>query len=329
MRRMFGSRFRPFLRGACAALVLCVPALADQQADASRLVLRDGFEGRDFAPGGGLFYKDNPEQRAGRVSFRQGRSQAGRGTLTLTVLPSCAARAEACSERAEVWERPDVLAPYDRAVWYGFSMYLEDPLPQDDGRYVMAQWKREILPEAHGDYSPFLALRLYGGRLGVTVETDLVESFPIGGPRRPDGCLAGEARVLSRPNVRQTRALVAIENGSSPASYPAYFDSCAPGITVIHHADLPHAQQGWIDFVVRSQPGPGGDGHVEIIAQGVRVATVTGHIGHRGPGLDRNQYFKFGPYRAPNHGPWTVSYRDFRRGPRCTDVIRIGQCPAE
>jgi len=48
-----------------------------------------------------------------------------------------------------------------------------------------------------------------------------------------------------------------------------------------------------------------------------------------GPGLDANQYFKFGPYRASGQLPWSVSYDDFRRGPRCSDVIRLGQCPAE
>lgn len=305
------------------------PVSAKQPADPSDLVLRDSFHDGQFAPGSGLFYKDNPEQRAGRVDFQQRHVATGRAAVTLTVVPACRSPGETCSERAEVWERPSVLAPYDRPVWYGFSMYLEDPLPQDDGRYVMAQWKREILPEAKRDYSPFLALRLYRGRLGVTVETDLIESFPVGGARRPDGCRDGEARVLSRPTARQTRALVAIESGASPSNYPAYFDSCAPGITVIRHADLPSAQQGWIDFVIRSQPGPDGDGHVEIIANGVHIATVRGHIGHRGPGLGQNQYFKFGPYRAPGHRPWSVSYGDFRRGPRCTDVIRGGQCPSE
>ncbi|PTM40897.1 heparin lyase I family protein [Bosea sp. 124] len=314
---------------ALSTLVPSPPALADRPADPSRLVLSDSLRGGGFATEGGLFYKENAEQSAGRVDFQERLARTDRGGLTLTVFPSCRSPAAACSERAEVWERPDVLAPYDRPVWYGFSMHMDDPLPQDDGRYVMAQWKREILPETDGDYSPFLALRLYGGRLGFTVETDLVEAFPVGGPQRPTGCRDGEARVLSRPTVRQTRALVAIESGTSPANYPAYFDSCAPGIAVTRHADLPTAQRGWIDFVVRSQPGPDGDGHVEIIANGVRIATIRGHIGHRGPGLDRNQYFKFGPYRAPNHMPWSVSYGDFRRGPRCADVIRGGQCPAE
>lgn len=338
MEQPLSARLHTLLRcvrttAALSLLALCLPsflpAWAELPADPSRLVLRDSFQGGQFAPGGGLFYKDNPEQRAGRLDFQQQHVANGRSALTLTVVPSCRSPGETCSERAEVWERPTVLAPYDKPVWYGFSMHLEDPLPQDDGRYVMAQWKREILPDADGDYSPFLALRLYGGRLGVTVETDLIESFPVGGPQRPEGCREGEARVLSRPTVGQTRALVAIESGASPANYPAYFDSCAPGITVTRHADLPSAQQGWIDFVIRSQPGPDGDGHVELIADGIRITTVRGHIGHRGPGLDRNQYFKFGPYRAPGHRPWSVSYGDFRRGPRCIDVILGGQCPPE
>ncbi len=304
-------------------------AQAEDVADAGDRVLSDGFGMGRFAPEGGLFYKDNAEQRAGRVVFQERNLHSGKSALKLSISPSCRTAADECSERAEVWERPEVLAAYDKVVWYGFSIFMDDPVPQDDGRYVMAQWKREIIPGADGDYSPFLALRLYQGRLGVTIETDMVEAFPIGGPERPHGCLPGEARVLNRPTVRQTRALVAIEAGATPDNYPAYFDSCAPGIVVTRHADLPPAQKGWIDFVFRSNPGPSGDGHVEIIADGVSIATIKGHIGHSGPGLDKNQYFKFGPYRAPHPQDWSVSYADFRRGPRCADVIRAGQCPEE
>ncbi len=298
-------------------------------ADAGDRVLADDFSGDSFAAAGGLFYKDNAEQRAGRVDFRKGGGPSDKSVLNLSITPSCRTAIDECSERAEVWEKPEVLAAYDKAVWYGFSIFMDDPVPQDDGRYVMAQWKREIIPGADGDYSPFLALRLYQGKLGITVETDIIEAFPIGSAKRPEGCLPGEARVLNRPTARQTRALVAVETGAAPANYPDYFDSCAPGIRVTRHADLPPAQKGWIDFVIRSRPGPAGDGHVEIIADGVRIATVKGHIGHAGPGLDRNQYFKFGPYRAPNPANWSVSFADFRRGPRCTDVIRAGQCPPD
>ena len=306
-----------------------LPAATAPAPDPASLILVDGFEQGSFAPEGGLFYKDNPEQRAGRIAFGRNAPLQGQGELTLTAVPACDRRAEGCSERAEAWERPEVLVPYSETVWYGLAVRLNDPLPQDDRRYVMAQWKRETLRDAERDFSPFLALRLYQGRLGFTVETDLLVSYPIGSPERPEGCLPGEARVLNRPESHQTRALVAIESGATPESYPDYFDACAPGIRVTRHADLPSAQKGWIDFVVRSRPGPAGDGHVEILADGVPIVTVKGHIGHAAPGLDRNQYFKFGPYRAPNALPWSISYDDFRRGPRCSDVIRAGQCPAE
>lgn len=313
---------------AIALLALTTPLFAAAQ-DGSSLVLRDAFDAGRFALEGGLYYKDNAEQRAGRVTFREKSPLDGRGALTLSVKPHCAKGARNCSERAEVWEKPDVLASYDQTVWHGFAMRLDDPVPQDDARYVMAQWKRQITPGAEGDYSPFLALRLFQGRLGVTVETDMIDVHQIGGPDRPDGCLPGEALALNRSAARQTRALVALETGSTRADYPAYFNACAPAIQVTHHAGLPPARAGWIDFVFRSSPGPQGNGHIEIVANGRHVATVKGPIGHRGPGLGKKQYFKFGPYRAANTNSWSVSYDDFRRGPRCSDVIRDGQCPPE
>jgi hypothetical protein len=105
--------------------------------------------------------------------------------------------------------------------------------------------------------------------------------------------------VINCTEAQQTRALIAIESGTTTKNYPRYFNVCAPGIRVASHADLPSAQQGWIDFVIRSQPGPDGEGHIEVIAGGVHTVTLQGHIGHGGPGLDDNQYFKMGPYRAP------------------------------
>ena len=314
----------------CAvALGLVGAPAAPVRVEATQRILHDDFDRGGFAPEGGLFYKNNPEQRAGRVIFSDATPDRGIGALTLIAMPSCPPQSIECSERAEVWERPDVLAPYDRSVWYGFALRLDAPLPRDDRRYVIAQWKREIIPGAAGDYSPFLALRLYRGRLGITVETDRILSYPIGGDARPEGCLPGEALVLDRPGTRQTRALVAAESGATRENYPSYFNACAPGIQVTHHADLPSPQKGWIDFVIRSQPGPRGDGHIEVIADGVRIVTVEGHIGHSGPGLDDNQYFKMGPYRAPAPLPWSISFDHFRRGPRCSDVIRLGQCPPE
>jgi hypothetical protein len=293
---------------------------AGNSVETADVILRDDFELGDFGPAGGLFYKDNVEQRAGRAVFQGHNVHSGKTALTLVISPSEETPPHS-SERAEVWEKPEILAAYDRVVWYGFALCLEKPVPRDDGRYVMAQWKREIIPGADRDFSPFMALRLYGGKLAITIETDLIESFTIGGHERPDGCHPGEARVWSRPTAHQTRALVAIESGTTLEEYPGYFNSCAPGIQVTRHADLPCAQKGWIDFVFRSNPGPAGDGHVEIFAEAVRISTIKGHIGHAGPGLGKNQYFKFGPYRAPDARDWSVSYDNFRRGPQCADVF--------
>lgn len=65
------------------------------------------------------------------------------------------------------------------------ALRLDDPVPRDDRRYVIAQWKRAIHPAAKGDYSPFRAMRLYSGHLGVTIDTDRVPSYPIGSAERP------------------------------------------------------------------------------------------------------------------------------------------------
>jgi len=314
------------LRLVCALVCLAAwPATAEN----AGLVLREDFEAGGFSPDGGLFYKDGREQRVGTYEFQRSTVYRGHGALSLSVRPACPPAETSCAERAEVWERPDRLAGYDETVWYGFAFRLAAPIPQDEDRYVLAQWKREILPGADKDYSPFLALRLFRGRLGITVESDLVEAFPIGSNQRPKGCLPGEALVFTRADWQQSRALVATEAGPLAPAYPAAFNSCAPSIRVVRHGDLPAADSGWIDLVVRSSPGPDGSGRIEIIANGRPVASVSGRIGHSGPGLDKNQYFKFGPYRDPRPEHWTVHYDHFRRGPRCTDVIDAGQCPEE
>ncbi len=44
-------------------------------------------------------------------------------------------------------------------------------------------------------------------------------------------------------------------------------------------------------------------------------------------GSASNQYFKFGPYRAADATDWTLYYDDFRRSPRCADVLPQEACP--
>jgi hypothetical protein len=308
--------------------MLLSAALATQAAaqDTRRLLLADDFEDGNFSPAGGLYYKDNAEQRAGSVLFQSRIVRQGRAALELSVRSQCGVTNDECSERAEIWERPSVLVPYDQPVWYAFSMRLAEPVPSAVHRYVMAQWKREIAPGADGDYSPFLALRMTGGKIFFTVDTDEVPTFPLGGADRPNGCRPGEAHVTAQTGVGQTRAIVAMEAGAVPADYGSY-TSCTPSITVTPRGVLPAAGSGWIDFVVMVHPGPRGGGRIELGANGSWVATITGNIGHAGPGLGVNQSFKFGPYRAGRPEPWTVFYDRFRRGPSCTDVTTAANCP--
>ena len=112
--------------------------------------LSDGFEGQNFAPEGGLYYRENFEQSAGTVEFQNQVTHTGKGALKLSVVPTCPDSLDGCSERAEIWEKTALRVPYDQGVWYGFAVKFADPIPSEDHRYLIAQWKREIDPGAEG-----------------------------------------------------------------------------------------------------------------------------------------------------------------------------------
>jgi hypothetical protein len=315
---------RSILRAALAVLSLCGTARA---ADWT-VPLADGFDGTDFAALGGLYYKKNFEQSAGTVAFQGDVKLHGAGALELSVRPICPADDDGCSERAEVWEKPELWAPYDRGVWYGFAVKFADPIPGDDHRYLIAQWKREILPGAEGDFSPFLALRLRKGHLFATVETSYVAPDPEVAQTAPGSCPAGATPVWFRPETGQMRALVATDAAWTPDDNDLY-RGCTTAIEVSDHGNkLPLPSSGWVDFAIYSMPGPDGTGRIEIFANDVPVVTIKGHIGHvAGKGLGDRQYFKFGPYRAGHADEWTMYYDDFRRSPQCADVMGEGSCP--
>jgi len=308
--------------GLAAALCTCTQATASDIQ-----VLRDGFDGPDFAASGGLYYRENSEQSAGRAEFQKEVTRNGQGALKLSVKPNCATPDTSCSERAEIWEKTALRVPYNEGVWYGFAVKFADPIPRDDHRYLIAQWKREIDPGAEGDFSPFLALRLRQGKLFATVETNYLP--PASGKPEDSAasCGTGGTPVWLRPETNQMRALVATDATWTPADGDL-FTSCTDAITVTDHGNkLPAPESGWIDLAVFTKPGPDGSGHIELFANGKPIVTVKGRIGHADKGLGKNQYFKFGPYRAANTTEWTLYYDDFRRSPRCADVLGDGSCP--
>lgn len=275
--------------------------------------LVDGFEGDDFSPAGGLYFRRNAEQRAGFYAFQREVTRGSAGALKLGVRPVRSAGGG--SERAEVWERTDLRVPYERAVWYGFSVRFGEPIPQADHRHLIAQWKREIGPAARGDYSPFLALRLVRGRLFATVETTL---------RATDlaitDTITGTPAWLRR-EAGQVRALVATDDGWNDEDGSRFGARTARVVVIDRGNRLPAPGSGWIDFAVMTRPGLSGSGHVELFANDRWVATVRGDIGHDDPGLGAHQYFKFGPYRSAGPGEWTLYFDNFRRSMRVEDVL--------
>jgi Polysaccharide lyase len=309
--------------GLAAASLLCCAAYAGS----ADVTLHDGLDGPDFSTDGGLYYRDNFEQSAGKVEFQNAVKFEGQGALKLSVKPLCTAKDEGCSERAEIWERTELRVPYDQGVWYGFAVKFADPIPTDDHRYLIAQWKREIDPGAEGDFSPFLALRVRNGKLFATVETNFIAPADGNMDAGAEGCKDDSVPVWFRPETNQMRALVATDAGWVPTDNDLY-RGCTKAITVTDHGNkLPLPSSGWIDFAIYTKPGPNGSGHIEIFANGKPIVTVKGHIGHADKGLGENQYFKFGPYRAGHTTDWTVYYDDFRRSPRCADVMGESQCP--
>ncbi|MGN7737372.1 polysaccharide lyase [Ensifer sp. 22564] len=290
--------------------------------------LSDGFEGQNFAPEGGLYYRDNFEQSAGTVEFQNQVTHTGKGALKLSVVPTCPDSLDGCSERAEIWEKTALRVPYDQGVWYGFAVKFADPVPKEDHRYLIAQWKREIDPGAEGDFSPFLALRLEAGKLFVTVETNYIAPLSSGPEGTPASCKPGEIPVWGRPSVNQMRMLVAADSNWKPED-GSLFNACTDAIKVTNHGNpLPDPKSGWIDFAIYTLPGAGGTGRIELFANGKPIITVAGHVGHADKGLGKNQYFKFGPYRAADTTDWSLFYDDFRRSPNCADVLKGGTCPA-
>ena len=312
----------PLARSAFAVIALLATTMPSAAGDARSQKLQDGFDGTDFAETGGLYYRKNAEQKAGTATFQSAVKRRGTGALKLSIRPLCDADSEGCSERAEIWEKTALRVPYDQGVWFGFSVKFADPIPQDDQRYLIAQWKREIGPDAEGDFSPFLALRLVKGRLFATIESNYQDGTTAEAKDGALACPAGSTPVWLRPETNQMRALVAHDGNWRPEDGKG-FTSCTDKLVATGRGHpLPAPSSGWIDFAIYSKPGPDGTGHIEIFANGQWIVTAKGYIGHNDRGLGDNQYFKFGPYRAAGVGEWTLYYDDFRRSPDCLDVLR-------
>jgi hypothetical protein len=287
--------------------------------DNASMILRDRFDGESFVAG--LFYKDNEEQRAGSFRFVRDASRASGSAVELTVAPSGRPSGQGFSERAEVWEHASVRADYGEAAWYAFSLKFDQPPTSDAHRMMVAQWKRAMNPGALGDYSPFLGIRIVRGEFAVTIDSDALATVPRPASAPLFGEGGGAAPAMQRRRAGQTRLLVATSS-ESLEPYARDFGLSSPDVRVTPRGGaLPKPGTDWVEFVVMTKPGPGGNGAIELFANGAWIASATGRIGHESHELGRTQYFKFGPYRESGRSDrWSVRYADFARGPRCEDV---------
>ena len=69
----------------------------------------------DFAPAGGLYYKQNFEQSAGTVDFQKDVELHGEGALKLSVKPMCPADDEGLQRACRIWEKPTSARPMTKA----------------------------------------------------------------------------------------------------------------------------------------------------------------------------------------------------------------------
>ncbi len=317
-------------RIALLAAAIALPSLTyAQSADEPPIYERrlfDGFEGTDFAPEGGLYYRENFEQSAGRYEFQSAVKRTGNGGLKLSIVPNCPADHDGCSERAEIWERPSCGCPTTKGLVRLLGKVRRsgaERRPPLSHRAVEARdrsrcrGRLQPLPGAAHEFWKAL-------RHGRNQPSPPVSAGLDGVPAR---CAPGQAPVWLRPEVNQMRMLVATDGNWKPED-GSLFNACTDGITITNHGNpLPDPRSGWIDFVVFTKPGPDGSGHIVLFANGQPIITVKGHVGHADKGLGENQYFKFGPYRAADTTDWTLYYDDFRRSPRCEDVLTNGSCP--
>ena len=287
-----------------------------------RAKIEDGFEGKGFSQSCGLYYRLTKEQDAGGYAFQSDIVRSGKQALKLTVTHACQPDEEKCSERAEIWEKTASHVPVGQGVWYGISIRFEEPIPKRHHRFVFAQWKRESGTTRMQAISPYLALRMKHGKIFATVEANFHPAPLNKGTREQVQCTNGDAPVWLRPKQGQMRALVAQEAAVTPKNY-SRFSACTDKIKLTTYGNsMPPATSGWIDFAVYAKPGPNGDGHLELFANGLHLVTIKGTIGQQAEGLGPNHYFKFGLYRDPAPRNWTVYYDNFVRSADCMDVLR-------
>ena len=281
------------------AICACQPAGAIAASD----VLIDGFDGTtDFAEGGGLYYKKNFEQSAGSVEFqsevtseRRGRAEAERQAA----LPERIRIPAANGRRSG--RRPTLRVPYDQGVWYGFAVKFADPIPHRRSSLSDRPMEARDRPRRGRRFQPVPGVAP-AQRQAVRHRRDqLHRAGRANAKPGAGGVVPGQRHAGLAAAAKPTRC--AHWSPPMPGWTPedgSLFTAAPTAIEVIDHGNTLPAPAVRLDrfrhlHQARTRTAPA---MIEIFANGKPMVTVKGHIGHADKGLGKNQYFKFGPYRA-------------------------------
>lgn len=224
----------------------------------------------------------------------------GKGSLAIRVQggdlePSCEC------QLGEVREAVGNRLRFGTDAWYAFSFRIDGKGSlTGDQRWQIGGWKQEV------DGSPFVAQRFDNGVFHITVESGKSRVLMATSEGHASGFLEAirsgiisQFEFLSEPSLYTQPSDLAVEYGDDPI--------------------LPDPRKDWVDMVYHIKGGLGGDGIVEIWANGKFIARARGRIGVEGAGGPM-QYLKLGHNRAPLPGTATIYYDRFRRGETRADV---------
>jgi hypothetical protein len=233
--------------------------------------------------------------RPDRLWIEPRQTRNGRGALAIRVEQAdrdCGGRCQ----RNEIRIANRLRLRFGEEAWYGFSFRIAgDISEQGSKRWIIGQWKQD------GDGSPFLAQRYDNGVFHITVQDN--------------DCRIIVAQANGHPEGKQAHRHDPAYSAMAYLSDPRLYD-CKSDVRVEHGPVLPvlpDPREEWVDMLYRVRGGRGGQGLIEIWANGDFIVRVRGSIGYDdadGP----TQYFKIGHYRAPVEGTTTLYFDDFRRG---------------
>jgi len=267
------------------AAVFAHPVMADQTAP-----VRDSFEATELSS----IWNDR-HAPANRLAIRTGDARDGRRSLALTVRPGDNDAGCKC-QRVELQEAEEVQAEFGSQQWYRFSLRISDfSGTQGDGRWVLGGWKQDV------DGSPFLALRFDGGVFYITMES-------------------AQTRIMLGSTLLDARAFIQVMKGGQGQKLGFVTDRDLyigdSGVALKHGRVkyLPDPRAGWVDLMFHISGGLGGDGIIEVFANGNLVVRATGRIGVDAP-VGSKQYFRVGHRRDKAATSAALLLDDFRRGP--------------